>query len=185
MDNYLGEIRIFPYSRIPSGWLACNGQTLQIQQYQALFSLLSSIYGGNGSTNFNLPNLNGKVIVGQGTSTTGTTYQIGIAGGAASVALTTANIPAHNHTVNAATTYDSNNATNELLGNPNVTTSTTQTDKNIAAAQVNLYGAGPANTTLNSGSITTTGTAQAHENRMPYMALIYCIATSGQYPTRS
>jgi len=99
--------------------------------------------------------------------------------------LGTANIPSHNHLVNAATTYDSNNATNELLGNPNVPTSATQPHINVAGAQINLYGPGPANTTLNAGSITTTGTAAAHENRMPYMALIYCIATSGQYPTRS
>lgn len=187
MDYFLGEIRLFPYSNIPSGWTLCDGRSLMINANQALYSLLGAYYGGDGKTNFLLPNLNGSVIVGQGRSQTGTAYQLGKvgAGGSESVVLSTATIPTHNHIVNAGTTYDTNNATNELLGNPNVPTDPNQTKKNTGT--VNLYAAAVTTpiVSLNPASITPTGSNTAHENRMPYLAMCYCIATSnGLYPPR-
>ena len=183
MDYYLGEIRLFPYDKIPKDWVMCNGQTMTIQQSPALYSLLGNIYGGTTNVNFCLTNLNGTVIVGQGRSTTGTIYQLGKKNGAESVVLTAATIPGHNHWVHAATTYDSSNATGELLGNPNIPTSSTQTSKNTGTT--NIYAAVPSpNVSLNPLSITTTGSNAAHENRMPYLAMCYCISLTGLWPSR-
>ena len=183
MDYYLGEIRLFPYNKIPKDWVMCNGQALAIQQNPTLYALLSIVYGGDGRTTFCLPNLNGTVIVGQGLSTTGTLYQLGEVGGAENVTLITATLPQHNHIVKTGTTYDAANSTNELLGNPNIQTSSSQTQKNTGT--VNLYAAVPSpNVNLNSASITTTGSDAAHENRMPYLAMCYCISLTGLWPTR-
>ena len=178
---YMGEIRLFPFSNIPEGWLPCNGQTLPVTGNNALYSAVKNFFGGIPNKNFLLPNLNGRVIVGAGISKTKTNYPIGKEGGAETVFLTARNLPAHNHLVNAAETYDSNNSANRFLGNPNTPATTTQTNKNLA--EVNLYAPGPIEKkNLNPDSIHTTGDNRPHENRMPYMALCYCIAIEGEYP---
>src|SRR5580692_9941987 len=96
-DQYLGEIRIFAGNFAPVGWALCQGQVLPISEYSALFSIIGTTYGGNGTTTFNLPNLAGRCVRGLGTSTTGTTYVEGQAAGTENVTLLQANLPPHAH----------------------------------------------------------------------------------------
>lgn len=183
MDNYIGEIRMFPYAKIPSGWLPCNGQELQVATYQALFALLGKTYGGNGTTTFWLPNLNGRTMLGYGRSARGLNFTLGQAGGTETVALTDpAMIPAHEHLMYASNVYNSGGVNNNYLGNPNVPASSTQTGKNVA--QVNLYAAPATPTVTFPAVVTSTGTADPHENRMPYLVTNYCIAYIGTWPPR-
>lgn len=185
MDNFLAEIRIFPYNRIPNGWMACNGQSLPIRQYQAVYSLISINYGGDGVNNFLLPNLNGRVMVGQGVSSkSGQNYIIGKTGGAEAVVLTNTTMPSHNHTINAATTYDLLVPKTNFPGNPNNPTAAVIT-ANINKGNVKIYSPTVSTTALHPASVTNTGGGQPHENRMPFVALVYCIAVMGLYPQRS
>lgn len=192
MDNFLGEIRLFSYVGqnvdhiINNTWMPCHGQLLSINQYQALYSLVGFQFGGDQKTNFNLPNLNGRTIIGSGRSPfSGTFYQTGNAGGAESVALTTANLPPHVHTVNANKQYDTLNPKLHFPGNVNIAgSSVTQANKNLGT--VNLYI--PVNknalTTLNPATVSATGAGAAHENRMPFITQQYYIAYAGVYPPR-
>jgi microcystin-dependent protein len=183
MDNYLAEIRLFPYTHIPKGWMPCNGQTLSIQQNQALFALLGTIYGGNGTINFMLPNLNGRTVIGCGVSKSGTTYQLGQSAGTESVTLTIDNLPAHTHLVNTNVSYDQGSPNTNYFGNANRPTNPSQPAQNTGT--VNLFA--PAGGALVSfaPSISPAGGSQPHENRMPYLAMLYCIAIQGVFPSRS
>lgn len=182
MEGYLGEIRIFPYNRIPHGWMACNGQALARNPNMALFALLAYTYGGEND-NFNLPNLNGRVIVGTGIGNTGTAYQIGTAGGKEKEVLTPANLPPHTHPINVCDTYDTVTPNTNFLGNPNVASGTATN-----LANINRYKTSSGASSLvplNSKSVTDTGASAAHENRMPFLTLTYCICTrGGVFPQR-
>jgi microcystin-dependent protein len=188
MDNYLGEIRIFPYGRIPSadGWVPCNGQVMQISQNTALFSLLSTYYGGDGTKTFLLPNLNGRTIIGYGIKqgTPQFEYGIGATGGSETVQLTISNMPVHNHYIFVKNSYDAMLPGTNFLGNPNIQTNSGQTPKNASGSLFYTKTPTGTATTLNSQTITPVGSGGAHENRMPFLALVYCIATKGIYPTR-
>jgi len=184
MENYLGEIRLFPYNRIPNGWLACNGQTLPINQNQALYSLIGTKFaGGDGKTTFAMPNLNGRVIVGAGRNGS-TIYGLGKTGGLENVTLEINNLLAHNHTINVNVSYDLALPSTNFLGNPNVQTSSTQKQKNTGNA--NLYSSvAPTNpVNLAADSLTSDNAAASHENRMPFLAMVYCIAITGVWPSR-
>lgn len=165
MDTYLGEIAIFAFKQIPKGWLPCDGQTLQVSQYAALFSLLSTTYGGDGHTTFNLPDLRGRAVISQSTS-----HLLGRAGGMESVTLTANNIPAHTHIMAAVNAAPTINGPHEHL---------------LSQSATNIYAHGTsAVQELNSGSMSITGGSAPHENRQPSIALTFCIATTGFYPTR-
>jgi len=180
VEPFVGEITLFAFGKTPQGWLPCNGQVLDIRPYMTLASLIGTTYGGNGVTTFALPDLRGRVVVNQGSSTTTPSsmvqpYQLGMAAGTESVTLTTAHIPSHSHNfqvVNVAPNTD--NPTNVLL----------------AQANSNLYASGSAAAvastlvTLNSGSASIAGVSYPHENRQPSLALQFCIATVGIYPSR-
>lgn len=189
MDYFLGEIRLFSFGYAPQYWMPCNGQTLQTSQYAALYALVGQYYGGNGSTQFNLPNLNGRVILGTGTSPVApsSTYTIGQTGGTEKVALNNINqIPAHIHSVNVNPTYD--------LGTPNTnffadtSTKTPGTPGVANPGTANLYAtaaqAGTSVIQLGPLTISNTGSATPHENRMPYLAMVYCICINGTFPPR-
>ncbi len=185
MENYIGEIRIFPYYRIPNqdGWIACDGQLLTISQNQALYSLLGTMYGGDGRNTFGLPNLNGRTIMGAGTKGV-YRYLIGERGGLEYETLTTSEMPRHNHTVLVKNSYDAMLPGTNFLGNPNVQTDPGQTAKNAADSFLYTDTEPGTETMLHPASIGETGGGVSHENRMPFLAMIYCIATKGIYPPR-
>lgn len=189
-DWYLGEIRLFPYSQTPDGWLECAGQSLQTTQYQGLYSLLGFQYGGSGST-FNLPDLRGRVPVGYGAMPDNTrivtgTLTCGTKGGAETISLTTTQMPAHAHTYAA----EPSNASSSALQSSVPSTSVRPSNAPAAAPPApDLYATPTTPTTLQPlipASIVATGAGAAHENRQPFLPLRYCIAaTSGSYPPRN
>lgn len=179
-DFFVGEIRTFPYGKIPSGWLACNGALMQIQQYAALYSLLGTAYGGDGKTTFALPDLRGRTSVGRGVSKQGTSYQAGKAGGTESVTLTQTQIPAHTHNVmgiaapgKVAAIVD--NYISSWGASPKVTTS-----QNLYAQPASAASMVP----LNPGSVVADGGGGGHDNMQPFLVLNVCIAYQGIYPSR-
>jgi len=169
-EDFVGEIRMFAGSYAPRGWLLCNGQILPIAQYQALFSILGAMYGGDGHTNFALPNLNGRVPMHFGGS-----HAIGESGGAASVALTANEMPAHSHLARLKGAAQGNrdspdgNVPGMLAGN--------KTYGQTADAKNNMAG--------RSAAIASSGGSAAHQNMQPYLAMNFAICINGIYPQRS
>lgn len=202
MDEYLGMIKLFAGTYAPQGWMFCQGQVLSIQQYSALYSLLGTQFGGDGRTTFQLPDLRGRVSLGTGVSpVSGNNYQQGNSGGAETVALTTAQMPMHNHqasvqsggasfavTVNAGTggtpTNDPTGAYwGKSPGTGQVQSQDYTNEKNVQmaadAVQVNGTITGLNVTVGNNGS------SQSHENRQPYLAINSIICVTGYYPPRN
>ncbi|SFV08866.1 Microcystin-dependent protein [Methylobacterium sp. 174MFSha1.1] len=180
-DAFLGEIRLFPYSKIPKEWLPCNGQAMNIRQYAALYSLLGVRFGGD-SVSFNLPNLNGCTIVGAYDPTNSFPPQVGNKGGTETVTLTAAQMPPHIHMVDAASTGTPvGSASGAYFAAPIL-------PPNVPApppAVPPIYGSNQNNNVgLNSFAVTETGGGQAHENRQPYLVQVYAICNSGIYPPR-
>ncbi len=178
-EAYLGEIRMFGFNFAPSGWMLCNGQTLAISQYAALFSLIGTSYGGNGTSTFQLPNLQSRVPVHQGTGAGLSTYVIGETTGTENVTLLYNNMPVHTHTVNAVTgSAGASDPHNALLG----------TDSPIAKggsiAQTN-YSTATANTTMNPTMVGVAGGNVPHNNLQPLLVVNFCIAFVGIFPSRN
>ncbi len=161
---FLGEIKIVSFIFAPKGWAECIGQLLPINQNQALFSLLGTTYGGDGQTNFALPDLRGRVPF-----HTGNTLTLGQRGGEEAHTLNITELPAHNHVP-----AGSSNAANAAAPTGNVWA--TLTSAGYAAAS---------NTSLNPASITNTGGSQAHNNQSPFLVLNFCIALQGIFPSRN
>jgi microcystin-dependent protein len=162
---YMSEIRAFSFNFAPKGWAQCNGQLLPINQNQALFALLGTTYGGNGQTNFALPNLQGRVPIHfDGANSLGGQQ------GASNVALNIQQLPTHVHPLQASS-------------NSNATTAD---PTNAFFAPVNGgYGPPSSLTTLSPQSVTSIGGSQAHTNLMPYGVLNYCIALQGVFPSQN
>lgn len=171
MEPILGQIMAVAFNFVPKGWLPCDGRLLPIAQYNALFSLLNTTYGGDGYTTFALPNLNGRTVVGTGALPGGSYYELGQMAGTETVMLTNAEMPAHSHVAS--------------FGASEEPPATTNGNNNILAAS-NIFVSGTPEVTLSSRSITvgSSGSNAAHPNMQPYIALIYCIATEGLYPSR-
>lgn len=162
-EPFLSEIRIMSFGYAPRGWAMCNGQLLPINQNQALFSLLGTTFGGNGQTNFALPDLRGNVPihVGQG-------HTLGEKGGQQAHTVTQSEMPAHNHIVQASSV------------NGNVDTP----QNNILAQALNVYrGAPDSATTLSPATVSNVGGSQAHLNMQPFLVLNFCIALQGIFPS--
>lgn len=191
-DNFLGEIRLFAHNTIPTGWVPCNGQLMPMTGNTALFSLISNTFGGDGKTNFALPNLQGRVLInGNGTSVSPFDpdqphYTLGQQGGSETVTLDTTTIPMHNHDFTAGESYDVLQPNTNYLGNTATPSVSTQANKNTGTA--NLYNntntALQNITQLNSASVSTEGGSGPHTNMQPFNTLVYCIATQGVYPPR-
>jgi microcystin-dependent protein len=179
---YLGEIEIFGFNFAPKGWLICAGQTLPINQNQALFSLLGTTYGGNGINTFNLPDLRGRLAMGQGNGQGLTPRVIGETGGEVNHTLLISETPAHTHTLNAA-----QNVSNPV-NTPSSAVVLSQTTGRAAGGgtlTVNLYASDTApSQPMASAAVGATG-GQPHANMMPYLALNFCIAMSGLFPSRN
>lgn len=179
VDAVLGEIRPFAGNYAPEGWQLCAGQSLSVNEYQALFSLLGTRYGGNGVTTFNLPDLRGRLPVGQGQATGLTNRVAGQMGGASGVTLTEANMPAHTHSFSVSGTQGTSNApsTGAALAVP-------QAQPGGVIYAYAPPGTGTAQTFADDTITTAQAGGQAHLNVMPFLAINYIIAVIGLYPTR-
>jgi microcystin-dependent protein len=167
---YLGEIRIVSFNFPPKGWALCNGQTMQISQNQALFSLLGTTYGGNGIQTFNLPNLQGRVPFHFGNG-----FGLGQTGGEVTHTLLPTEMPLHTHLTNV-------NSTSADQGGPLNTA--TNAENYWGNGNQPAYAASP-NSIMNSTAIASIGGGQPHENRSPYLVLTFVIALQGIFPSQN
>lgn len=174
MDPFVAEIRIFPFSFAPKGWALCDGQLLPISQNTALFSLLSTNYGGNGTSTFALPDLQGSAPMHPGQGPGLSLHDLGEMGGVETVSLLVSEIPAHSHALQAVP-----NPALVKLPDPNVALARTRGGNGY---QTNST----ANLTLMAAvALTPAGGDQPHNNLMPYLTLSFCIALQGVFPPRS
>jgi microcystin-dependent protein len=196
MDEFIGIIKLFAGNYAPQGWLFCNGQLLSISQYQALYSILGTIYGGDGQSTFGLPDLRSRVAVGQGAGPGLPTIALGGKGGEAVHTLLIPEIPSHTHaataTGNATLSVSSGNASQpaatagasiatpgSLAGRSFASTlgfNTTAPDTALNSASVNV-----SSLTVNNA---VTGGSLPHNNMQPYLGLSYIICWEGLYPVR-
>ena len=168
-EPFVGEVRLVPYNFAPTGWALCNGQILPIAQNTALFSLLGTMYGGNGQTTFALPDLRGRVAISTGQGQGLSPRDQGETGGSETVTLALSEMPLHNHPVNVSA---SPGATAVAAGN------------HLSASTFgNSYAPTPQGT-MPAGTIGQTGGGQPHNNRQPYLTLNYIIALQGIFPPR-
>jgi microcystin-dependent protein len=164
---YIGQLRLVAFNFAPRGYALCNGQLLPINQYQALFALLGTTYGGNGVSTFALPNLQSRVAISSGNG-----YTLGGSAGTENVTLDTAQMPAHTHTL---TVSKSGNQTSKTPAGFTV---------GVGAGGTNPY-ATATNGTMSTSALSQTGGNQPHENRSPYLVLNWVIALTGIFPSRS
>jgi microcystin-dependent protein len=162
-DPFLGELKLVAFPFAPKGWAQCDGQLLRIGQAQALFSLLGTMYGGDGQTTFALPDLRGRAPIHFARG-----WPQGTVAGEEAHTLTITETPSHSHQLQAVSA-DANSPipTNDLLAGAN-----------------NAYTPYASPTSIEPSSITYTGGSQPHENRHPYTVLIWCIALEGVFPSR-
>jgi microcystin-dependent protein len=165
-EPFLSEIKIVSFNFPPKGWALCNGQLLPINQNQALFALLGTTYGGNGQTNFALPNLRGRVPIHFGNG-----QDLGESAGSTSVTVNIQQLPTHTHFAQGANTA----ATTPIPANTTL----------LANASAEVYADPSALTTLIAGTISNVGGSQPHNNMMPYLVLNYIIALQGIFPSRN
>jgi microcystin-dependent protein len=171
-EAFIGEIQIYAFDFAPRNWALCNGQLLPINQNQALFSLLGTIYGGNGQVNFALPNLQSRTPIHPGTGPGLSTYVQGQVGGAENVTLSLAQTPVHTHSLGvvATTAADQSNPVGNKPG--------------VASSGIgDVYGGGGAAT--GAAAVPSQGAGQAHSNQQPYLTLNFCIALFGIFPSRN
>lgn len=204
MDPYLGLIMMWPMTRIPIGWMACDGSSLPISGNEQLYSILGTTYGGN-STNFNLPDLRARVPIGVGKGTNLSNYTLGSKGGTEGVRLTTAQMAAHTHNVvtsgvslttdpNSGLSVSTSPATQALPDSPNCVIAAGASDFDNGGATLEVFNFG-ANTNLvqlnntvnlttsdSPGSVGFTGSGNAHNNVQPTVGVTYIICIQGIYP---
>ena len=163
-DPFLGELRIVSFNFAPQGWALCNGQFLPINQNQALFALLGTTYGGNGQTTFALPDLRGCMPMHKGNG-----HTMGERSGSNQVTLNISQMPQHTHTANA----------NNTLQN-----SVSPTGLYALSAPSEFY-SGTFNAVMHPSALSSVGGSQPHENRQPSLALNFCIALIGLFPSQN
>jgi microcystin-dependent protein len=169
-EPFIGQIMIFAGNFAPRGWALCNGQVLAISQNTALFSILGTFYGGNGTSNFQLPNLQGTVPLHAG-SGGGSTYVIGETGGVENVTLLTSTMPQHTHNLQAsALEASATDPTNGLFAVGHQAVFSDKTDQTAM---------------LSASVVQPTGGGQPHPNMMPFLAITFVIALQGVFPSRS
>lgn len=180
---YVGQLFYFGGNFAPRGFLTCSGQLLSISQNTALFAILGTNYGGNGTTTFGLPNLQGTVAVGDGQGPGLSSYRLGETTGSQTVTVLTTEMPAHNHAFVASTDSGDNfMAANRITAKGYVPA----VGKSGAPKSTNFYSANPnlATTALAPLAISQAGGNQPHNNMQPFLAITICIATQGIYPPR-
>lgn len=170
-EPFVGEIRMFAGNFAPAGWAFCDGQLLAVSQNDALFSLLGTIYGGDGRTTFGLPDLRGRVPIHQGAGPGLLTRPIGSKSGSESVVVTTAQLPSHNHAFNAS--------------NAPGTGSNPAGSVPAESPSVDMYIEEAATMNLSAAAISNTGGSQSHTNLQPFQCVHFIISLFGIYPSRT
>ena len=168
-DQYVGEVRLVGFNFAPIDWAFCNGAVQSIAENSVLFNLIGTIYGGNGTTTFNLPDLQSRIPIHQGTASTGTTYIIGQPSGVENVTIGINQYPSHNHSMMASTNTGGSNAPANNVVNSGLTVYSTDAPSNpMIPAMVGQSG----------GNV-------PHNNLQPYLVLNWIIALYGVYPTQN
>lgn len=171
---FVGEIRMFGFGRIPNGWLACNGSLQPINEYDVLFTLIGTTYGGDGQNTFAVPDLRGRLPIHQGQGPGLSNYVIGQMSGTESVTLTMPQMPAHSHTVLATTgAANTGNVGNTVI--PGAVSGETMYATDTT---------GGAPFTVAPVSVSPAGGSQPHDNTMPTLTVQYCIAWTGIFPSQ-
>ena len=172
-DPFIAEIRIFPFNFAPKGWAWCDGQLLPLSQNTALFSLLGTTYGGNGKSNFALPDLQGRSLMHPGQGPGLSLHDLGETGGSDTVTLLESEIPSHNHALRAdANVAESPNAAgNSFARGSSINAYQTNTNSNL----------GP----MSDQAVVPVGGDQPHNNMMPYLTFYFNIALQGVFPPRT
>lgn len=169
-DPFVSEIRIFGFNFAPKGWAMCNGQILPLSQNTALFSLLGTTYGGDGKSNFALPDMQGRAPMHPGQGDGLSLHDLGETGGSETVTLLESEIPLHNHTLSVSGLNSQATApANTSLGRGN---------------PVKVYASAGALVKMGDNAITTSGGSLPHNNMMPYLTMNFCIALQGIFPPR-
>jgi microcystin-dependent protein len=176
MDPFVAEIRILPFNFAPKGWAFCDGQILPLSQNTALFSLLGTTYGGDGKSNFALPNMQGNAPMHPGQGPGLSLHDLGETGGSETVSLLESEIPSHSHAMMASSDPADN------------TTPTGHIASNQVGRGNNLYLPNnplPALTNMSDSALAPAGGDQPHNNMQPYLTLNFCIALQGVFPPRT
>lgn len=173
-DPFVAEIRIFPFNFAPRGWAWCDGQLLPLSQNTALFSLLGTTYGGNGKSNFALPDLQGRAPMQPGQGPGLSLHDLGETGGSETVSLLESEIPSHSHVLRANTDFadlQTPSPARSMARSQNASAYQSTTNSNI----VNLSG----------NALAPAGGDAPHNNMQPYLTFYFCIALQGVYPPRT
>lgn len=172
-DPFVAEIRIFPFNFAPKGWAWCDGQLLPLSQNTALFSLLGTTYGGNGKSNFALPDLQGRAPMHPGQGPGLSLHDLGETGGSETVTLLESEIPAHSHACRA------------VGGDPADLQGPSPARSIARSANGFAYVSGPANVFMAPETLPPAGGDQPHNNLQPYLTFYFCIALQGVFPPRT
>ncbi len=170
---FVGQIIAVGFNFAPNGWFLCDGSTVPISQYDVLYNLIGTTYGGDGVSTFALPDLRGRVAVNQGQGPSLSNYLLGQRSGSENVTLTVGQIGSHSHALMAS-------ATTGTSITPGSTMALAPNDQTL----VKMYGTVAPNTSLAGSSITPVGGGQPHENRQPFQVINYIIAWAGIYPSQ-
>jgi microcystin-dependent protein len=182
-DPFIGEVRIFPYTFPPYQWAWCNGQITNVQQNQALFSIITNRYGGDGRVNFALPDLRGRAPMHWGNGQGLTPHQLTQSTGSAAVTLTESQLPNHDHTAQASMQSDGKQSAPTTSSYPALMVKRTGTTSQVA---IFGYRAPDAKATLMATpALSAAGQSVGHENRQPCLGLYFCIALDGIYPVHN
>jgi microcystin-dependent protein len=180
-EPFISMIEAFGFSFAPSGWALCAGQTLPIAQNQALFALLGTTFGGNGTSTFNLPDLRGRIALAFGQGSGLSQYNLGASGGEEGHQLVANEVPTHTHTLNAV---DNGRANGTNIPSATVLMGTGYRIESNNPVE-NIYSTASPTIAMASSAVGTAGDGLVHENRKPFLTINYCIALQGIFPSQN